>query len=68
MIRTVQHFIDNTSTAGSSTRTGDIYNPALGEKTGDVVMGTALMFRLLLTQQNGLDRHGQQRHLSAALV
>ena len=41
MTRTVQHFIDNTSTAGSSARTGDIYNPALGEKTGDVVMGTA---------------------------
>ena len=41
MTQTVQHFIDNTFTAGSSTRTGDIYNPALGEKTGDVVMGTA---------------------------
>lgn len=40
MSDTVLHYIGGQKTAGASTRTQDIFNPALGEKTSEVVLGT----------------------------
>ena len=37
----VTHFIDGQITSGASTRTQDIFNPALGEKKSEVILGTA---------------------------
>ena len=37
----VTHFIDGQMTSAASTRTQDIFNPALGEKKSEVVLGTA---------------------------
>ena len=37
----VTHFIDGQMTSGAGTRTQDIFNPALGEKKSEVVLGTA---------------------------
>ena len=41
MSDTVLHYIAGRKTKGASTRTMDVFNPALGEKKTDVVMGTA---------------------------
>ena len=41
MTDTALHYIAGKQTKGASTRMQDIYNPALGEKKGEVVMGTA---------------------------
>lgn len=40
MADTIFHYISGKTVKGSSTRTQDIYNPAIGEKKGEVVMGT----------------------------
>ena len=41
MTDTVLHYIGGTATRGASSRVMDIYNPALGQKKSEVVMGTA---------------------------
>ena len=41
MSETVLHYINGKKTSGSSTRKADVFNPALGEKTSEVVMGVA---------------------------
>ena len=41
MSETVLHYINGKKTSGSSTRKADVFNPALGEKTAEVVMGVA---------------------------
>ena len=41
MTDTVLHYIGGSTTKGTSTRVMDVYNPALGEKKSEVVMGTA---------------------------
>jgi len=39
-MNTIQHFIDGKFTSGNSTRTGKIYNPATGEESRQVSLGT----------------------------
>ena len=39
-MKTLEHWIDGRSTAGTSTRTAPIWNPATGEQTRQVVLGT----------------------------
>jgi malonate-semialdehyde dehydrogenase (acetylating)/methylmalonate-semialdehyde dehydrogenase len=39
-VKTLEHWIDGRSTAGTSTRTAPIWNPATGEQTRQVVLGT----------------------------
>ena len=41
MSETVLHYINGKKTSGSSTRKADVFNPASGEKTAEVVMGVA---------------------------
>ena len=41
MSETVLHYINGKKTSGSSTRKADVFNPALGKKTAEVVMGVA---------------------------
>jgi malonate-semialdehyde dehydrogenase (acetylating)/methylmalonate-semialdehyde dehydrogenase len=40
-VRTLKHWIGGTTTAGTSTRTAPIWNPAKGEQSGQVVLGNA---------------------------
>ena len=37
-MRTIEHWIDNETTTGSSTRRGPVWNPATGEQQADVVL------------------------------
>ena len=37
-MRTVEHWIDGRTTAGSSTRRGPVWNPATGEQQADVLL------------------------------
>jgi malonate-semialdehyde dehydrogenase (acetylating)/methylmalonate-semialdehyde dehydrogenase len=39
-VRTLQHWIGGTTTAGTSTRTAPIWNPATGERSRQVVLGS----------------------------
>jgi malonate-semialdehyde dehydrogenase (acetylating) / methylmalonate-semialdehyde dehydrogenase len=39
-MKTIQHWIDGAFTPGSSERVGPVYNPATGQRTGEVAMGT----------------------------
>ena len=39
-MRNTQHFVDGASWSGSSNRTGDIYNPATGEVTGQLSLAS----------------------------
>jgi malonate-semialdehyde dehydrogenase (acetylating)/methylmalonate-semialdehyde dehydrogenase len=39
-VRTLEHWINGSSTAGTSTRTAPIWNPATGEQTRQVVLGS----------------------------
>ena len=39
-MRTLEHWINGSSTAGTSTRTAPIWNPATGEQTRQVVLGS----------------------------
>ena len=41
MSETVLHYINGKKTSGSSTRKADVFNPALGDKTAEVVIGVA---------------------------
>ena len=41
MTDTVLHYIGGKATKGASSRVMDVYNPALGQKKSEVVMGTA---------------------------
>ena len=41
MSETVLHYINGKKTSGSSTRKADVFKPALGDKTAEVVMGVA---------------------------
>jgi malonate-semialdehyde dehydrogenase (acetylating) / methylmalonate-semialdehyde dehydrogenase len=45
-VRTIQHWIDGAETRGSSTRTGQVFNPATGEQQAE----------LLLAEQGDVDR------------
>ena len=67
MSETVLHYINGKKTSGSSTRKADVFNPALGEKTAEVVMALLLM----LTQRFRLPKRpflrGQTRRLCAVL-
>ena len=40
-MRQIQHWIDGQLTGGATERVGPVYNPATGEQTGEVVLGTA---------------------------
>jgi malonate-semialdehyde dehydrogenase (acetylating) / methylmalonate-semialdehyde dehydrogenase len=40
-MRQIQHWIDGRLTGGSGSRVGPVYNPATGEQTGEVVLGSA---------------------------
>jgi malonate-semialdehyde dehydrogenase (acetylating)/methylmalonate-semialdehyde dehydrogenase len=40
-VRTLKHWIGGTTTAGTSTRTAPIWNPATGEQSRQVVLGSA---------------------------
>ena len=40
-MKQIQHWIDGSFIAGAPTRAGDVYNPASGEKTGEVAMATS---------------------------
>jgi malonate-semialdehyde dehydrogenase (acetylating)/methylmalonate-semialdehyde dehydrogenase len=40
-VRTLEHWIGGTTTSGTSTRTAPIWNPAEGERSGQVVLGSA---------------------------
>ena len=40
MMYEIKHFVENASWAGTSTRTGEIYNPATGNVTGKVLMAS----------------------------
>lgn len=40
-MKQIQHWIDGALTSGSSTRTGPVFNPATGEQTAEVVLGSA---------------------------
>jgi malonate-semialdehyde dehydrogenase (acetylating)/methylmalonate-semialdehyde dehydrogenase len=39
-MRTIQHWISGTSTAGGSSRTAPVWNPATGEQQAEVILGT----------------------------
>ena len=39
-MRQIQHWIDGQLTGGAGSRVGPVYNPATGEQTGEVVLGT----------------------------
>ncbi|MEA1902457.1 MAG: CoA-acylating methylmalonate-semialdehyde dehydrogenase [Actinomycetota bacterium] len=39
-MKQIQHWIDGSYTAGSSTRVGPVYNPATGEQTGEVALAS----------------------------
>src|SRR6516162_5298940 len=39
-MQTIPHFIGGARVTGSSQRTAPVYNPATGEQTGSVVLGT----------------------------
>ena len=39
-MRRIEHIIDGETTAGSATGTGPVFNPATGEQTAEVVLGT----------------------------
>ena len=39
-MRQIQHWIDGELTIGTSDRVGAVYNPATGEQTGEVVLGS----------------------------
>ena len=40
-MKQIQHWIDGGPTGGSSDRVGPVYNPATGEQTGEVLLGSA---------------------------
>jgi malonate-semialdehyde dehydrogenase (acetylating) / methylmalonate-semialdehyde dehydrogenase len=40
-MRQIRHWIDGQLTGGSSGRVGEVFNPATGEQTGEVVLGSA---------------------------
>jgi len=39
-MKQIQHWIDGSFTAGASDRTGPVFNPATGEQTADVMLGS----------------------------
>jgi malonate-semialdehyde dehydrogenase (acetylating)/methylmalonate-semialdehyde dehydrogenase len=39
-VKTIEHWIDGTATAGHSSRTSPVWNPATGERQADVVLGS----------------------------
>jgi len=40
-MRNIHHWVDGSFTAGSSTRSGPVFNPATGEQTGEVAFASA---------------------------
>jgi malonate-semialdehyde dehydrogenase (acetylating)/methylmalonate-semialdehyde dehydrogenase len=40
-VKTIEHWIDGATTAGTSSRTSAVWNPATGEQQADVVLGSA---------------------------
>ncbi len=40
-MRQIQHWIDGELTGGTNGRVGEVFNPATGEQTGEVVLGSA---------------------------
>ena len=66
MSDTVLHYIGGQKTAGASTRTQDIFNPALGEKTSEVVLGTGADVDAAVAAAKPLFRAGQIPRLFAA--
>ena len=40
-MKQIQHWIDGSFTAGASDRTGAVFNPATGEQTGEVMLGSS---------------------------
>jgi malonate-semialdehyde dehydrogenase (acetylating)/methylmalonate-semialdehyde dehydrogenase len=40
-MKQIQHWIDGSFTAGVSERTGPVFNPATGEQTGEVMLGSS---------------------------
>ena len=51
-MRRVVHFIGDKLTEGSSKRIQDIFNPALGEKKGEVILGTSEDVKLAIEKAN----------------
>jgi malonate-semialdehyde dehydrogenase (acetylating)/methylmalonate-semialdehyde dehydrogenase len=40
-MKQIHHWVDGSFTAGSSSRTGPVYNPATGQQTGEVILASA---------------------------
>ena len=59
-MRTIEHWIDGATTAGTSSRTSPVYNPATGEQQAQVVLASrADVGSAVASAKNAFDEWGQ---------